>query len=124
MSKPVLGLILGGVLGVLDGLSSLVTAADDPAVRADIGIIVAMGVFKGMVSGVAIGVLTRRLRSLTVGVVLGLLIGAGLAVPVAILVGKYPLHIVVPGALLGVIVGFATHRYGSPSPARTAGRSA
>lgn len=124
MSKPLLGLILGGVLGVLDGLSSLVTAADDPAVRADIGIIVAMGVFKGMVSGVAIGVMTRRLRSLALGILVGLLVGAGLAVPVAFLAGAYPLQIVVPGALLGVIVGFATHCYGSPPPARTAGRSA
>lgn len=52
----------------------------------------------GMTAGRANGVLTRRLRSLTAGVE--------------------------PGALLSALVGCATHRDGSPSPARTAGRIA
>ena len=41
MTKPVIGLLLGGALGVFDGLSALISAPNDPAVKAGIvGIVV------------------------------------------------------------------------------------
>jgi hypothetical protein len=33
MSKPVLGLVLGGILGIFDGLSALVSAPTTPRSR-------------------------------------------------------------------------------------------
>ena len=41
MTKPVLGLALGGALGIFDGLSALVSAPGDPNVKAGIvGIVI------------------------------------------------------------------------------------
>lgn len=120
MSKPVLGLLLGGILGIFDGLSALVSAPNDPAVRADIVMIVCMGVFKGMVAGIAIGFFARKFRSLPLGIIFGLAIGVALAAPIAIMQGKYYFEIMLPGGLLGTIVGFATHQYGAKPRAATA----
>ncbi len=112
MSKPIIGLFLGCVLGVFDGLSALLSAGGDPAVRADIGLIVMMGVFKGMVSGLAIGFFARRFESLPLGIFFGLCLGLLLALPIALMQGQYYWQIMGPGALLGMIIGFATQRYG------------
>ena len=43
-----------------------------------------------------------------------------LALPVALLQGKYYFQIILPGMLVGLIVGFATQKYGkSPVPANS-----
>ena len=47
MSKPILGLVLGGILGVFDGLSALISAPNDPAIKAGIVGIVVGSTFKG-----------------------------------------------------------------------------
>jgi hypothetical protein len=50
--------------------------------------------------------------------VFGLLVGAFLAFLIALMQGGYYFEIVLPGTLVGLIVGFATQKYGkSPSPA-------
>jgi hypothetical protein len=115
MSKPLLGLILGGILGIFDGWSALWTAGDDPAVRRDIVMIVSMGAFKGMVAGIAVGFFARKFRSLPLGIVFGLVIGVALAAPIAILQGKYYFEIMIPGGLVGLIVGLATQFAGKPA---------
>ena len=51
MSKPVLGLVLGGILGIFDGLSALISAPNDPAVKAGIVGIVIGSTIKGIITG-------------------------------------------------------------------------
>lgn len=121
MNKPMLGLVLGGVLGALDGLTALVSA---PEVAPQIMTIVLGSTFKGLVAGVLIGWIARRLNSLPLGLLIGLGIGALLALPFAL--GKDPTtgqvyfwEIMVPGSIVGLIVGYATQKFGL-APAKTA----
>src|SRR5688572_13067895 len=71
MKKPLLGLILGGVLGIFDGLSALVSA---PEVAPEIVFIVIGSTFKGLIAGVTIGYFSHRVRSLPLGILFGLAI--------------------------------------------------
>jgi len=108
MSKPVLGLILGGVLGVFDGLTAWFT----PEVRDQLLTIVIGSTVKGLIAGIAIGFFARKFHSLALGIVFGLAIGAILAFFVAYMQHNYYFQIMLPGSLLGLIVGFATQKYG------------
>jgi hypothetical protein len=108
MTKPVFGMLLGGVLGVFDGLTALISA---PETRPQIAQIVMGSTVKGIVAGLLIGFLARRLRSLPLAVLVGAAIGAFFAYLVTI-GGPYLWEIVLPGTVLGVIVGFATYQYG------------
>lgn len=125
MSKPVLGLVLGGVLGVLDGLSALVSAPNDPAVKAGIVGIVIGSTGKGLLTGALIGWYARRSASLANTIVFGLAVGLALAFCVSVaqkLSGQPPYYwqIMLPGGILGVIVGYATFRAPASAPARAA----
>ena len=120
MSKPMLGLVLGGVLGVLDGLSALVSAPDDPAVKAGIVGIVVGSTFKGLITGVLIGWFAKRTQSLGLAIAFGLAVGLALAFLVCLLQklgGQPPYYwqIMLPGGILGLIVGYATMRHGAPA---------
>ena len=112
MSKPLIGIGLGAVLGAFDGLTAWFT----PAVREQIGGIVVGSTIKGIIAGVAIGFFARKFQSLPIGILFGLIVGAFLAFLVALLQGGYYLQIILPGSMVGLIVGFATQKYGS-SPA-------
>jgi hypothetical protein len=109
MSKPVLGVVLGAVLGAIDGLTAWFT----PAVRDQIGGIVIGSTIKGIIAGVAIGFFAKKFHSLPIGILFGLAVGALLAYLVARLQGGYYLEIILPGSLVGLIVGFATQKYGN-----------
>lgn len=119
MSKPVFGLLLGGALGILDGLTAYFT----PEVRSQLVGIVIGSTFKGLIAGLSIGFFSRKVHSLSVGVLFGLGVGLLLAWIVAAMPdpnGKhYYFEIMLPGALVGAIVGYATQKYRS-SVARTA----
>lgn len=124
MSKPVLGLVLGGVLGVLDGLSALISAPNDPAVKAGIVGIVIGSTTKGLIAGALIGWFARRSASLASTLTFGLGVGLGLAFCVSIaqkLAGQPPYYwqIMLPGGILGLIVGYATFKspVSTPVPA-------
>jgi uncharacterized membrane protein HdeD (DUF308 family) len=114
-SKPVLGLLLGGLLGVFDGLTALFT----PAARSIIATIVIGSTFKGVVTGLIAGLIARKLHSIPLGILCGLVIGLILSYWVAVtspIEGKYfYFEIMLPGSILGAIVGFATQKY----PAQT-----
>ena len=123
MNKPVFGLVLGGVLGIFDGLSALVSS---PEVSSQIAGIVIGSTFKGLVAGLVIGWFARKVNSLTWGVLFGLAVGAALALPIAIMNSKalhhnYYWQIMLPGSIVGLIVGYATQRYEPTS--RTAVRA-
>ena|SRR5205085_59972 len=113
MNKPLLGLTLGGVLGIFDGLSALISAPETaPAI---VGIVVG-STFKGIVCGLLIGWFARKVQSIPAGLVFGLVVGAFFAFLIAAMPnaeGKhYYWEIVLPGSVLGLIVGFATQKYG------------
>jgi hypothetical protein len=118
MSKPLIGVILGAVLGVIDGLTALLTP--DPEVRNAIGSIVVGSTIKGIIAGIAIGFFAKKFQSLPIGILFGIIVGALLALPIALMQGKYYLEIIIPGTLVGLIVGFATQKYGkSTAPANS-----
>src|SRR5262244_476788 len=109
MNKIVLGLILGAVLGALDGSTAWFT----PAVRSQMMGIIIGSTIKGIIAGALIGFFARKVNSLPLGIVFGLGVGLLLAFIVARMQGGYYLDIMLPGGLVGLIVGFATQRYGS-----------
>src|SRR5688572_14936637 len=115
MNKPVLGLVAGGVLGVLDGLTALVSA---PEVAPQITAIVLGSMGKGLIAGVLIGWFARKVNSLPLGILFGLTIGALFALPFAMGTDpttgqKYFWEILIPGSMVGLVVGFLTQRYGT-----------
>jgi membrane protease YdiL (CAAX protease family) len=125
MSKPVLGLVLGGILGILDGLSALVSAPNDPAVKAGIVGIVIGSTIKGILTGALIGWYAKRSGSLGSTIVFGLGVGLALAFCVSLMqmmAGENPYYwqIMLPGGILGVIVGYATFKSPASAPARAA----
>ena len=124
MNKTVLGLLLGGVLGIFDGLSALISAPNDPAVKAGIVGIVIGSTIKGLLTGAIIGWYAKRSASLASTLVFGLGVGLALAFCVSLaqkLAGEnaYYWQIMLPGGILGLIVGYATFR----SPASTRARA-
>ena len=85
--------------------------------------VITFSLLKGLVSGVAIGYVSQRLHSM----LLGILAGATIAAALSLLVIRHAgiglfWDILLPGMLLGVIVGFATQRFGSPGRAEVPAR--
>ena len=122
MSKPVLGLLVGGILGIFDGLSALVSAPNDPAVKAGIVGIVVGSTFKGLLTGALIGWYARRSRALAPTLIFGLAVGLALAFLVCLaqkMGGQPPYYwqIMLPGGILGLIVGYVTFRSPAAAPA-------
>ena len=120
MNKIMLGLVLGTVLGMIDGLTAWFT----PEVRSMMTGIVIGSTAKGLVAGLLIGWFARKVRSVPLGILFGLAIGFVLAFIIAAMPdpsGKhYWFEIIVPGSLVGLIVGYATQRYGKAPAPRTA----
>jgi len=109
MNKILVGLVLGAILGILDGL----TAWFYPEARAGIVGIVIGSTIKGLIAGVLIGWFARKVNSLALGIIFGLGVGLVLAFAVAYMDGHgYYFKIMLPGGTVGLIVGYATQRYG------------
>ena len=120
MNKPILGLVAGGVLGVLDGLTALISA---PAVAPNLPTIVVGSMSKGLIAGLLIGWFAKKVNSLPLGILFGLTMGALFALPFAMGTDpttgqKYFWEILIPGSMVGLVVGFLTQRYGRPSASR------
>jgi THAP4-like, heme-binding beta-barrel domain len=111
MTKPALGVLVGAALGLLDGLSAWAY----PEARAMIVSIVISSTVKGVVTGAATGWVARRWRSMAGGIAAGIGIGFVLSTAAAVpVMSQQPsryFDIVLPGMLLGAIVGFVTQRY-------------
>ncbi len=118
MNKPVLGTLLGGALGIIDGVSALAY----PDARPMIVAILIGSTIKGIVTGALAGMIAQRWKSTAWGIASGVAIGWALSTLAAIPAQQgQPSHyfeIVLPGMLLGAIVGFATQRYPKRSRAR------
>lgn len=113
MNKIVLGLVVGGVLGVFDGL----TAWFYPEARPQILGIVFGSTFKGLLAGLLIGLFARKIQSMPATLLFGLVVAGLFAFLVASLQGAHYLAIIVPGSLVGLLTGYATQRYGRVTPA-------
>ena len=116
MNKPVFATLLGAVLGALDGWSALLSA---PEVRPQIWGIIAGSTFKGLVAGLIIGFVARRTDSVATVVAVGLVVSTFFAYLVT-LSEPYFWEIILPGAIVGLIVGFATAKYRPPVRSSTA----
>src|SRR5215467_8508247 len=115
MNKPVFGFLLGGILGIFDGLTALLY----PEARPMIAGIVVGSTFKGIITGLAIGFFARKVNSIVWGTVFGLAVGLFLSYLVAAMpqpeLNYHPyVEIMVPGGLVGLIVGLASQKF-SPS---------
>jgi len=117
MNKILIGIILGVILGFFDGT----TAWFYPEARAEIVGILIGSTIKGLIAGVLIGVFARKVNSLPLGIVFGLGVGLLLAFGVAYMQHEHYIAIMVPGGLVGTIVGYATQKFGrgpDSAPAR------
>jgi peptidoglycan/LPS O-acetylase OafA/YrhL len=125
MKKPVLGLLLGGALGVVDGLTALISAPETAPMITDI---VIGSTIKGVIVGVLVGWFATKRVSIPAGVIVGLAIGAFFAFLVAVMPNPDGTHyywqIMLPGSVLGMIVGYATQRYGTGPSRRSGARPA
>jgi hypothetical protein len=108
MKKVLIGLVLGALLGAIDGATAWFT----PAVRGMMAGIVFGSTMKGLIAGVAAGIFARKVNSVPLGILFGLGVGFVLAFLVALKQHGYYLEIILPGSIVGMIVGWATQRYG------------
>lgn len=109
LTKPVLGLAVGGVLGLLDGLSGFF----EPSLAPVMGSVITFSLLKGLLAGLATGSVSQRLHSMPAGILAGIGIAAALSLLVILRAGMALFwDIMLPGMLLGGIVGFATQRFG------------
>jgi hypothetical protein len=75
---------------------------------------------KGLIAGVLIGYFARKVNSLPLGIVFGLAVGLLLAFAVAAMQpgpNHYYFEIMLPGGIVGTIIGYATQRFGKAVPA-------
>lgn len=119
LSKPVLGLAVGGFLGLLDGLSGFF----EPSLAPVMASVITFSLLKGLLSGLATGYVSRRVRSMPVGILSGVAIASALSFLVILRAGMALFwDILLPGMLLGAVVGFATQRFGRAGDSRVATR--
>ena len=80
-----------------------------------VGIVIG-STMKGLIVGVLVGWYASRVRSLARGLLVGLVVSAFFAFLIAAMPnqqgGHYWVEIMVPGCIVGLIVGYATQRYG------------
>lgn len=116
MNRMLLGVVVGGVLGAIDGLTALVSA---PEVAPQIMGIVIGSTMKGVLVGLLVGWFARGERPTRSVVLFGLAMGALFAFLVAAMPqpdgSHYWWEIMLPGSLVGLIVGYVTQKYGRPS---------
>src|SRR5580700_3314505 len=109
LTKPILGLAVGGTLGLLDGLSGFF----EPSLAPVMGSVITFSMLKGLVSGVMIGYVSQKVHSMLLGILAGFAIAAVLSLLVILRAGMALFwDIMLPGMLLGVIVGFCTQKFG------------
>lgn len=119
LTKPMLGLAVGGTLGLLDGLSGFL----EPSLAPVMASVITFSLLKGLVAGMAIGYFSQRVRSMLVGIIAGVGIAALLSLLLVLRAGMVLFwDIVLPGMLLGAIVGFATQKFGRVPASAVAAR--
>ena len=102
MRQVLFATLLGGFLGIFDGLTAWFT----PEVRNQMVGIVIGSTIKGLLTGVIIGVFARKVHSLPLGMIFGLAVGAFFAYLILMMNPGHALNIMLPGSLVGLIVGY------------------
>ena len=103
MSAPAIAMIVGGVLGLLDGLSAWFY----PEARPTLIPIVIGSTLKGIATGVVAGLVARWRRSLALAVAAGIVVGFVLSSIAALSQPDHYWAIVLPGMLVGTLTGVA-----------------
>ncbi|PYT99448.1 MAG: hypothetical protein DMG38_11300 [Acidobacteria bacterium] len=105
-----LGLNTGGTLGLLDRLSGFFEPSLAPVMTS----VITFSMLKGLLSGLAMRFFSQRVRSMPLGLFAGIVIAALLSLLVILRAGPGLFwDIMLPGMLLGLIVGFATQKFGT-----------
>jgi hypothetical protein len=107
VKKIVFPTLLGGFLGIFDGLTAWFT----PEVRNQMVGIVIGSTIKGLLTGIIIGVFARWVHSLVLGTLFGLAVGAFFAYLILLGTPGHALNIMLPGSLVGLIVGYAAQSH-------------
>jgi hypothetical protein len=109
MKKIGLGLLLGAVLGAIDGATSWFT----PEVRAMLMQIIMGSMMKDALVGAISGIFALKIRSIGAGVIFGAAVGCAFAFLVAYLQHAHYVEIMIPGTIVGAILGYATQKMGA-----------
>ena len=114
MNKILVGLLFGLLLGALDGA----TAWFYPEVRNMMTSIMVGSSIKGMIVGLLSGWFAYKVHSVKWGIVMGATLGLLFAFAVAAMpseTGHHYVAIMIPGFVVGAIIGFLTQRVGKPA---------
>src|ERR1700722_13624733 len=68
LTKPILGLAVGGTLGLMDGLSGFL----EPSLAPVMSSVITFSLLKGVVSGAAIGYVSEKVHSIALGMLAGM----------------------------------------------------
>ena len=107
MTRPLLGVVAGGILGVIDGLSAWFY----PEARPMMVPIIVGSTLKGLLTGLFAGLVAKWKQSLILGVVAGAAVGFVLSSIVAVGQPANYWEIVMPGMLVGVVAGIICQRW-------------
>jgi len=121
MKKIGFAVVVGAILGAFDGM----TAWFEPSVRDQLGTIVMLSSLKSVFAGILIGIFACFVQKRVAIALFGLAAGLVLAYLVAMApdpkTGEhYYAQIMVPGAIVGLLVGYATSRYAGNAAASAA----
>ena len=100
MNKPLLGAVVGGILGIFDGLSAFVSSPE--VAREQYLSIIIGSTFKGLIVGLVVAAFFAYLV-------------AAMPQPDG---SHYYWEIMIPGSIVGLIVGYATQTFGRNRPSR------
>jgi hypothetical protein len=110
VNKVLFATLLGGFLGIFDGLTAWFT----PEVRDQMVGIVIGSTVKGLLTGVIIGAFARKVHSLVWGTIFGVMVGAFFAYLILLMNPGHFLNIMLPGSLVGLIVGYVAQSNNRP----------
>src|SRR4029450_11050808 len=96
VKKVMFATLLGGFLGIFDGLTALFT----PEVRSQIVGIVIGSTVKGLLTGVIVGYFATKVHSLALGILFGLVVGAAFAYLILRMKPGHALNLMLPGRLV------------------------
>jgi len=109
VKKIVVGLVLGALLGALDGATSWFT----PEVRAMLMQIIVGSMIKDAVVGIIAGIFALKVRTMAAGVGFAAVVGFAFAFLVAQMQHAHYVEILIPGTIVGAILGYATQKAGT-----------